>query len=111
MKARAIADEIRSHRHDDVYRRHFRRPHCRKEQTNKCRGLIAALSKRRRIEATLGPKIRESKQFLELINEQQNSAGLGSLWNRSQCFGDAEARLGKNTLKAIGPSLEEFAGL
>src|SRR6516162_1990880 len=71
MKARAVADEIRSHSHDNVYR-HVGRVRC-KEQTNECCGLISTFSERRRIEATLRPKLRESEQFLELIDEQQNS--------------------------------------
>src|SRR5262249_18355954 len=75
MKARAVTDEIRSDRYDYVYRQ-TRRLRRGQEKTNELRGLIPTLSSRRRIEASLGCKIRETKQFFELIDKQQHSAAL-----------------------------------
>src|SRR5262245_53244556 len=111
MKAGAIADKIGPHRQDDVYR-HLRLRRGQK-QANECRGLISTLGRRRRIENALRPKIRESKQFLELIDEQQNLTSLRSSYGRNlrQGFTDSEARLGKSTLETISPSFREIPGL
>jgi hypothetical protein len=92
IETRALTDEIRSHGHDDVYRQ-VRRSRCRKNQPNECRGLISTLSERRRIEARLRSEIRETKQFLEVIDKQQHSAAARFPQRRKQrqCFGDSGA--------------------
>ena len=112
MKARAVADEVRPHCHDNVDRQ-LRRSRRRQKQPNDCRRFVATLGSRRGIEATLGTQIRESKQLLELIDEQQNPADLGLPQRRNlrQCLAHSEARHGKDTLEAIGPRLQEIAGL
>src|SRR6516225_9732770 len=93
MKARTVPDEVRSYRHNYVQRRP-QQLHSRQEKTNKSCGLIATLGNHHWIKATLRPKVRESKQFLELVDEQQHSAAalqFSQHRNQSQCFSESEA--------------------